>query len=79
MALVNLSFEVHPGHIIGVIGPNGAGKTTLFNCISGLDSPTGESLADFSREWICWECRHIESSERELLKRYRLHGFLRKS
>ncbi len=44
MALVNLSFEVHPGHIIGVIGPNGAGKTTLFNCISGLDSPTGGSV-----------------------------------
>jgi len=41
MALTDLSFEVHPGHILGVIGPNGAGKTTLFNCISGLDAPTG--------------------------------------
>ncbi|MEY2890295.1 MAG: hypothetical protein RJA98_203 [Pseudomonadota bacterium] len=30
-----LSFEVHPGEVLGVLGPNGAGKTTLFNLISG--------------------------------------------
>jgi branched-chain amino acid transport system ATP-binding protein len=44
MALTNLSFEVDSGRILGVIGPNGAGKTTLFNCVSGLDSPTGGSV-----------------------------------
>jgi len=51
-ALLNVSFEVEAGCILGVIGPNGAGKTTLFNCISGMESPTtgsvrlrGENLA----------------------------------
>jgi branched-chain amino acid transport system ATP-binding protein len=35
-ALDKVSFDVAPGHIVGLIGPNGAGKTTLFNCLSRL-------------------------------------------
>lgn len=40
MALKDLSFEVHPGQIVGLIGPNGAGKTTAFNLISGTLPPS---------------------------------------
>jgi branched-chain amino acid transport system ATP-binding protein len=39
IALDGVSFEVSPGHIVGLIGPNGAGKTTLFNCLSRLYPP----------------------------------------
>ncbi|MGB5272972.1 MAG: ABC transporter ATP-binding protein [Flavobacteriaceae bacterium] len=35
-ALVDVSFEVHPGEIFGLIGPDGAGKTTLFHILTTL-------------------------------------------
>ncbi len=40
VAVDNVSFDVHPGVILGLIGPNGAGKTTLFNVITGLYAAT---------------------------------------
>jgi ABC-type branched-subunit amino acid transport system ATPase component len=38
-ALVDVSFSVPPGEVMGLIGPNGAGKTTLFDAISGVRVP----------------------------------------
>lgn len=39
-SIVNdLSFEVHPGEIVGLLGPNGAGKTTAFYITMGLIRP----------------------------------------
>jgi branched-chain amino acid transport system permease protein len=36
-ALVDVSFGLDRGEIVGLIGPNGSGKTTLLNAISGLE------------------------------------------
>lgn len=35
-----LSFEVQPGHVLGVAGANGSGKTTLLKTLCGLLRPT---------------------------------------
>ncbi len=34
-ALNAVSFDIQPGHILGLIGPNGAGKSSLINVITG--------------------------------------------
>ena len=61
LAAVNsLSFDVHPGEILGIGGPNGAGKTTLFEVISGLNPATrgqiifnGTDITQLAPEAVC--------------------------
>ena len=38
-AVLDISFALHKGEILGVIGPNGSGKTTLVNLVSGFLKP----------------------------------------
>ncbi len=40
-AVDGLSFEIHPGEIVGFAGPNGAGKTTVIKMLTGILRPTG--------------------------------------
>ena len=39
-AVDDVSFEVHPGEVLGFLGPNGAGKTTTMRMLAGFVSPT---------------------------------------
>ena len=50
VAVDDVSFDVHPGEILGIIGPNGSGKSTLFNCVLGQLSPSGGSVELDGRE-----------------------------
>ena len=43
-AVSDVDLDVAEGEIVGIIGPNGAGKTTFFNCLTGLEVPTGGSI-----------------------------------
>jgi ABC-2 type transport system ATP-binding protein len=40
-ALVDLSFSIEPGEIVGLLGPNGAGKSTTVKILTGMIRPTG--------------------------------------
>ena len=39
-AVDDVSFEVHPGEVLGFLGPNGAGKTTTMRMLAGFIAPT---------------------------------------
>ena len=39
-AVDGISFEVHPGEVVGYLGPNGSGKTTTIRILLGLLRPT---------------------------------------
>jgi ABC-2 type transport system ATP-binding protein len=60
-AVRNVSFQIHPGEIVGFLGPNGAGKTTTIKMLTGLLKPTeGRSLImghDVQREPVAAKAR----------------------
>lgn len=43
-AVDGISFEIHPGELVGYLGPNGAGKSTTLKMLAGLLVPTGGAL-----------------------------------
>src|SRR3989338_3828597 len=46
-AVVDISFEINHGEVIGFLGPNGAGKTTVMRLMTGFFPPTdGKVLID---------------------------------
>lgn len=47
MGVADISFEVHPGDIVGFLGPNGSGKTTVMRMLMGLIRPTRGTLSVF--------------------------------
>src|SRR6202451_3819495 len=53
-AVDDVSFEVHPGEVLGFLGPNGAGKTTTMRMIAGFVTPTSGTASicghDIDRE-----------------------------
>lgn len=44
-ALIDVSFEVPPGTIVGLLGANGAGKSTLIRTAAGLQPPDAGTVS----------------------------------
>jgi ABC-2 type transport system ATP-binding protein len=44
-AVLDLTFHVGAGEVLGLVGPNGAGKTTTLRCLTGIQSPTRGSVS----------------------------------
>lgn len=53
-AVVNVSFDLQEGELLGVIGPNGSGKTTLVNLITGFVTPDVGSVVYRGRNITGW-------------------------
>jgi len=46
-AVQDLSFDVHPGEVLGLLGPNGSGKSTTVKILTGLlQATSGQVLLD---------------------------------
>jgi ABC-2 type transport system ATP-binding protein len=45
LALDQVSFDLHPGEIVGYLGPNGSGKTTTVNLVVGLLEPSAGAIS----------------------------------
>ncbi|HVA36902.1 MAG TPA: metal ABC transporter ATP-binding protein [Candidatus Dormibacteraeota bacterium] len=48
-ALVDVTFALAPGHVLGIIGPNGSGKSTLLKATAGLLQPHSGTLRVFGK------------------------------
>jgi ABC-2 type transport system ATP-binding protein len=53
-AVSDVSFELHPGEIVGIIGPNGASKTTLLSILAGILEPTAGELVLAGSQRFGW-------------------------
>ncbi|MEJ2715855.1 MAG: ABC transporter ATP-binding protein [Deltaproteobacteria bacterium] len=53
-ALVDASFDLREGELLGIIGPNGSGKTTLVNLITGFVKPDSGTIVYRGRDITGW-------------------------
>jgi len=51
-ALVNVSFSLNPGEVVGLMGDNGAGKSTLVKIIAGNFPPSEGSISISGRKVV---------------------------
>ncbi|MGC9198648.1 MAG: ABC transporter ATP-binding protein [Acidobacteriaceae bacterium] len=61
-AVKGISFQVHPGEIVGLLGVNGAGKTTTISMLLGVLEPTSGSIEIDSIDLLRQRSRALAST-----------------
>ncbi len=64
-----VSFELHPGEVLGIVGESGSGKTTLLNCVSGQVRPTEGTVSYRTRDDGLVDVYGMTEARRRLLMR----------
>ena len=60
-AVIDISFDIYEGEVLGLLGANGAGKTTTLQMLLGLTTPTEGTVRLFGLE--------MKDKREEILKR----------
>lgn len=65
----DVSFDLHPGEVLGIVGESGAGKSTLLRCLATQLEPASGSVEYRGRDGVMREIFALGEAERRLLLR----------